>query len=82
MFRRRRPLPHRSGVSYDALPDPDVSKAVAALSYKLRAVVVVRYYLDWPIPQIAEGLHIPIGTVKSRLHRAHARLEKDLGGTP
>lgn len=81
VFRRRRPLPRSSGVSYDVLPDPDVSRAVAGLPYKLRAVVVARYYLDWSNPQIAEGLHLPLGTVKSRLHRGLARLEQNLGGT-
>lgn len=81
VFRRRRPLPHASGLVWDALPDPDVTSAVAALPYKQRVVVVAHYYLDWSTPQIAEGLEIPIGTVKSRLHRALARLEMDLGGT-
>ncbi|MEN8235206.1 MAG: RNA polymerase sigma factor, partial [Actinomycetota bacterium] len=47
VFRRRRPLPRSSGLVWDALPDPDVTRAVAALSYKLRVVVVARYYLDW-----------------------------------
>ena len=82
VFRRRRPLPRSSGLVWDALPDPDVTSAVEGLPYKLRVVVVARYYLDWSTPQIAEGLDIPLGTVKSRLYRAHERLEKDLGGTP
>lgn len=78
-FRRRRPLPWRGEALWDSLPDPDVSRAVADLPVKLRIVVVARYYLDWSVPQIAEGLEIPEGTVKSRLHRALARLERDLG---
>jgi len=79
VFRRRRPLPRSSGLVWDVLPDPDVTRAVAALPYKLRVVVVARYYLDWSTPQIAEGLDIPLGTVKSRLHRALERLGKNLG---
>lgn len=64
---------------WDALPDPDVTRAVAALPYNQRAVVVARYYLDWSTPQIAEGLDLPLGTVESRIHRALARLERELG---
>lgn len=81
VFRRRKPLPKSDGLTWDVLPDPDVSRAVAGLPYKLRAVVVARYYLDWPNQQIADGLDIPIGTVKSRLHRGLARLEDELGGS-
>lgn len=79
VFRRRRPLPWRGEALWDTLPDPDVSRAVAGLPVKLRIVVVARFYLDWSVPQIAEGLQIPAGTVKSRIHRALARLESDLG---
>lgn len=81
VFRRRRPLPWRGEALWDTLPDPDVSQAVAALPIKLRSVVVARYFLDWSVPQISEGLEVPEGTVKSRLHRALARLESDLGET-
>lgn len=81
VFRRRRPLPWRGEALWDTLPDPDVSRAVADLPVKLRTVVVARYYLDWSVPQIAEDLQIPEGTVKSRLHRALARLESELGDT-
>ncbi len=81
VFRRRRPLPRSSGLVWDALPDPDVTRAVASLPYKLRVVVVARYYFDWSHSQIAASLDLPLGTVKSRLHRALERLTTDLGGT-
>jgi RNA polymerase sigma-70 factor (ECF subfamily) len=35
-----------------------------------RVVVVLRYYLDLEVPEIAMTLAIPVGTAKSRLHRA------------
>ena len=81
VFRRRK---HRStltggGPTWDVLPDPDVSRAVERLPHGFRVVIVARYYLDWSIPQIAEALDLPAGTVKSRLHRAHDRLAHDLG---
>lgn len=39
-----------------------------------RAVVTLRYMHDMPLEDIGEVLEIPLGTVKSRLARAHARL--------
>ena len=81
VFRRKRPPLASSEVVWDTLPDPDVSRAVGALRLKFRQVIVARYYLDWSVPQIADRLDIPQGTVKSRLHRALHRLNKDLGGT-
>jgi len=35
-----------------------------------RAIVVLHYYLGMPLPEVAATLSIPVGTVKSRLHRA------------
>jgi RNA polymerase sigma-70 factor, ECF subfamily len=37
-----------------------------------RAVVVLRYYFDLAVPEIAATLRIPVGTAKSRLHRSLA----------
>ena len=80
-FRRRRRITIEvPDIAWDKLPDPDVNDAVAALPYKHRSVIVARYYLDWSTPQIADGLGLPLGTVKSRLHRALATLERELGG--
>lgn len=46
-----------------------------------RAVLVLQHYLDLTLPQIAETLGVPIGTVRSRLHYARramrAALEAD-----
>ena len=36
----------------------------------MRAVIVLHHYLDLAIPDVAATLGIPIGTAKSRLHRA------------
>lgn len=58
--------------------DPRLARALAELDPKHRAVVVLRYYLDWSVDQTAEALDIPPGTVKSRLHRALNQLESVL----
>lgn len=39
-----------------------------------RAAIVLRYYLDLTVPEVADALGIPEGTVKSRLHHAIATL--------
>ena len=36
----------------------------------MRAVIVLHHYLDLPLPTVADTLGIPLGTAKSRLHRA------------
>jgi RNA polymerase sigma-70 factor (ECF subfamily) len=40
--------------------------------------VVLHFYLGLPVPEIAETLGIPDGTVKSRLHYATATLRAAL----
>ena len=62
-----------------ALPDPDLARAVAALPLKQRAVVVLRFYADWPVSDVAKALRVAEGTVKSRLSRALDQLGRDLG---
>jgi len=39
-----------------------------------RAVVVLRYYFDLEVPEIAATLRIPVGTAKSRLHRSMSQM--------
>ncbi|HET8617959.1 MAG TPA: sigma-70 family RNA polymerase sigma factor [Acidimicrobiales bacterium] len=58
-----------------------LAAALARLPVDQRSVVVLRYYLDWSLDQIAAGLGIAPGTVKSRLHRALRRLENSLRET-
>jgi RNA polymerase sigma factor (sigma-70 family) len=43
-----------------------------------RIVVILRFWADLPLEGIAERLRWPIGTVKSRLHRALGRLRAAL----
>ena len=41
-----------------------------------RAVVVLHYYFDLTIPDVAQTLGIPVGTAKSRHHRALALMRE------
>lgn len=59
-------------------PDFDLCSALGHLDVKYRAVVVLRYLLDWSKDDVALALDIPNGTVKSRLHRALRTLRKEL----
>jgi RNA polymerase sigma factor (sigma-70 family) len=59
----------------EGVADPAVARALAALPLDQRAVIVLRFHLDWSVDQIAEALGHPAGTVKSRLHRGLRRLE-------
>jgi len=69
----------------DAAPGPEQSvldaefhdrleQAIAALSPLHRAVLHLRYTEELSYQDIAEALQIPLGTVRSRLHHALAKL--------
>jgi RNA polymerase sigma-70 factor, ECF subfamily len=62
--------------------DVELREAVRAgldrLAPDLRAIVVLRFYADFSIAQIASAMTVPEGTVKSRLHRAVAELRTTL----
>jgi RNA polymerase sigma-70 factor (ECF subfamily) len=66
--------------SEPATPLPeDVVAALAALSPDHRAVVVLRYVLDYTPGEIARMLELPRGTVNSRLRRALDALQGSVG---
>lgn len=63
----------------------DLTRALATLPVGLRQVVELGVYQDLPYAEIAEILGIPVGTVKSRMFNALAKLKAcltgDKGGT-
>ncbi|HDR7276009.1 MULTISPECIES: sigma-70 family RNA polymerase sigma factor [Bacillus] len=46
------------------------------LPYKLKKVIILRYLHDYSQEEVAQILHIPIGTVKSRIHAALKKLRQ------
>ena len=64
---------------YDAVPDPDVARAVATLAPMQRAAVVLFYWEDRPVAEIAETLEVSESTVKQHLFRARRKLAELLG---
>ncbi|MEU8005477.1 SigE family RNA polymerase sigma factor [Catellatospora sp. NPDC049111] len=67
----------------DAEPsDGSLMRLLSCLPRQQRAVMVMRYYLDYSEAQIAETLGCSAGTVKSTASRAIARLRRDLTDDP
>lgn len=58
--------------------DADIQRALLALSPELRMVVVLSDIEGRSYEEIAEIVRIPVGTVKSRLHRARRMLQERL----
>jgi RNA polymerase sigma-70 factor (ECF subfamily) len=60
-----------------AIPELDETwHAVRRLPTKQRAIVVLRFYEDLSVPEIAAALELAEGTVKSTLHRALRQLKE------
>lgn len=57
-----------------------VQAAILALPMEYREVIVLRHFTELSYEEIAETLHVPAKTVKSRLHTARARLAAMLMG--
>ena len=68
----------------DAVPAPadgggqdDLALVLAHLPADLREVLLLRFVDGLSLREIAEAVDVPLGTVKSRLHRAVAALRDD-----
>ncbi len=61
------------------VPDPMLAAALQRLPVTHRAVLVLRFYMDWKAEDVAAALAIPVGTVRSRQHHAIKRLRKEFG---
>lgn len=65
----------------DETPDRDlqdlVQRALDRLPRRMRAAVMLRYYDDMSEPEVAAALGVSVGTVKSTVARAVAKLRED-----
>lgn len=65
----------------DATNDSDlhdvVQRAIDRLPRQMRAAVMLRFYDDMTEPEVAAALGVSVGTVKSTVARAVAKLRKD-----
>ena len=73
--RQRRPSP-AGQVDLVDLGANEMADAIAALPYRQRAAIVLRYWHDCSEADIAAALGCRPGTVGSLIHRAHAELRK------
>ena len=62
------------------LPDVDLARAVQRLPTMQRVAVVLFYFEDRPVEEIADILDISDGSMKVHLCRARQRLAALLGG--
>ena len=83
---RDRDMTERAGSALKpehAAHDPWLRDLVERLPERQRQAILLHYYADIPIEQVAHLLHVPVGTVKRRLHDGRSRLAADLeGGRP
>jgi RNA polymerase sigma-70 factor, ECF subfamily len=89
--RRRRPIEieidpiHEPAIgdTTRVLADRDlVERALARLDPEHRALVVMHYYLGYPLPEAASSLGISLPAAKSRLHRAMQGMRRTLAADP
>lgn len=60
------------------LPDPEVAEALGALTPAQRAVIVLRFFLDWSVAQVADALGKGEGTVRALTSQGMVRLRRSL----
>ena len=72
-----------TGDAVGALADRElVDAAMQRLDEHGRAIVVLHYFIGMPLTDVAATLGIPIGTVKSRLHRALGEMRAGIDTEP
>jgi RNA polymerase sigma-70 factor (ECF subfamily) len=58
--------------------DPALIDALAQLDPAYRLPILLHYYADLPLEQVAQSLSLTVPAIKSRLHRARALLRNSL----
>jgi RNA polymerase sigma-70 factor (ECF subfamily) len=72
-------LPHAVPDGQSAASDRDqLERGVRRLDPDHRTIIVLHYYLGLPLAESAAAMGIPVGTAKSRLHRATQTLRATL----
>mgnify|MGYP001812456334 CR=1 FL=1 len=64
---------------YRRVADRDqLERGFRQLSFDHRVVLVLHHYLGMPMDEVARVLETPLGTVKSRMHRALEQMRRAL----
>jgi RNA polymerase sigma factor (sigma-70 family) len=69
---------HSSRVSADVGATSDLHEALLKLSPDERLPLVLHFYLDLPLDEVARALRVSPSAAKSRIYRAAKRLRSDL----
>jgi RNA polymerase sigma-70 factor (ECF subfamily) len=76
---RVRPLSdEQSDASAETADRDELSRAFDGLAPEQRALIVLHFYLGLPMHETALALGLPVGTVKSRLHRTLRQMRATL----
>lgn len=92
IFLRKQKLLRIFGISYSGIPEfelveksilqnefqDELWKEINSLPQKNREVIILHYYLELKLDEVANSLDIPIGTCKSRLNYALSKLRKSM----
>ena len=97
-YRMARQVKRRAQVELHVMPDLDsagpydlsmsvaerdrIGRALGALPIDQRAVMVLHFFVDLSLPDVANVLDIPVGTAKSRLHRGLEAVRAALAAEP
>jgi RNA polymerase sigma factor (sigma-70 family) len=68
----------RTVSSLDPATALDIRKAVASLPRRQRTALILRYYVDLPVSEVAEAMDCPEGTVKTLTRKSIASLRQSL----
>ncbi|MBK7453697.1 MAG: RNA polymerase sigma factor [Anaerolineales bacterium] len=82
LFHLRDEVEHPEKTAMQNQADAEIWNALRRLDEKHRIPIVLRYYHDLPITDIARMLNIPPGTVHSRLNHAREKLRAYLKEEP
>lgn len=78
--------PAVAGLESSIADRDQLERGFLRLDPEMRAIIVLHHYVDLPLPAVASSLGIPLGTAKSRLHRAlglmRAALDADARHAP
>lgn len=74
LFHLRSEQAHPENEAMQNESDAALWRAIHALDDKHRIPIILRYYHDLPVAEIAETLGVPVGTVHSRLNHAREKL--------
>lgn len=70
-------LPHEPSPTYD-----DLYEALQTLKPDYQTVILLHYFYDFPLVEIAALQKKPLNTIKTQLHRARQQLKKLLHASP